>query len=42
VKAYAGYVASEEGQKEAADTAGIAPLSSEVSAQVSTAIESIK
>jgi phosphate transport system substrate-binding protein len=42
VKAYAGYVASEEGQKEGAETAGIAPLSSAVSAQVSTAIESIK
>jgi phosphate transport system substrate-binding protein len=42
VKAYAGYVASEEGQKQAADTAGIAPLSSTVSAQVSDAIASIK
>ena len=42
VKAYVGYVASEEGQAEAASTAGIAPLSSTVSAQVSTAIESIK
>ncbi len=42
VKAYVGYVASEEGQAEAESTAGIAPLSSMVSEQVSTAIESIK
>ncbi|MCJ1705592.1 MULTISPECIES: phosphate ABC transporter substrate-binding protein PstS [unclassified Rathayibacter] len=42
VKAYLGYVTSEEGQQEAATSAGAAPLSSELSTQVATAIESIK
>ena len=42
VKAYLGYVTSEEGQAEAATSAGAAPLSSELSTQVATAIESIK
>jgi len=42
VKAYVGYVASEEGQAEGAETAGIAPLSSTVSSQVSDAIASIE
>ncbi len=42
VKAYAGYVASPEGQKEAAKSAGAAPLSDELSTTVATAIASIK
>jgi phosphate transport system substrate-binding protein len=42
VKAYLGYVTSEAGQEEAATSAGAAPLSSELSTQVATAIESIK
>ncbi|SMH31792.1 phosphate ABC transporter substrate-binding protein, PhoT family [Rathayibacter oskolensis] len=42
VKAYLGYVTSDEGQAEAASSAGAAPLSSELSAQVATSIESIQ
>lgn len=42
VKAYAGYVASPEGQKIAAKSAGAAPLSSELSATVAAAIATIK
>ncbi|RIJ53105.1 phosphate ABC transporter substrate-binding protein PstS [Clavibacter lycopersici] len=42
VKAYLGYVTSPEGQQVAADKAGAAPLSDSVSAQVKTAVESIK
>ncbi|MFT2694315.1 phosphate ABC transporter substrate-binding protein PstS [Clavibacter zhangzhiyongii] len=42
VKAYLGYVTSAEGQKVAADSAGAAPLSETVSAQVKTAVDSIK
>ncbi|PPF23539.1 phosphate ABC transporter substrate-binding protein PstS [Rathayibacter rathayi] len=42
VKAYASYVASEDGQKAAAVQAGSAPLNSELASTVATAIESIK
>jgi phosphate transport system substrate-binding protein len=42
VKAYLGYVTSAEGQQVAADSAGAAPLSETVSAQVKTAVDSIK
>ncbi|MFB2582509.1 phosphate ABC transporter substrate-binding protein PstS [Herbiconiux sp. P15] len=42
VKAYVGYIASDEGQAVAADAAGIAPLSPDLSADVAAAIESIK
>lgn len=42
VKAYLGYVASEEGQQLAADEAGSAPISSDLSARVATAIEAIQ
>lgn len=42
VKAYAGYVASPQGQKEAAKSAGAAPLSSELSTAVAAAIATIK
>lgn len=42
VKAYVGYLASEEGQAEAASSAGAAPISADLSARVATAIESIK
>lgn len=42
VKAYVGYLASEEGQADAAESAGAAPISAELSARVATAIESIK
>ncbi|WP_150307965.1 phosphate ABC transporter substrate-binding protein PstS [Planctomonas psychrotolerans] len=41
-KAYLGYVASAEGQAEAAEAAGIAPLSEDLSEQVASAIESIQ
>jgi phosphate transport system substrate-binding protein len=41
-KAYIGYLASEEGQAEAAESAGAAPISAELSARVATAIETIK
>jgi phosphate transport system substrate-binding protein len=42
VKAYLSYIASEDGQQVAVDAAGAAPLSSELSEKVATAIESIK
>jgi len=42
VKAYLSYITSEEGQAVAADAAGAAPLSAELSAEVATAIEAIK
>jgi len=42
VKAYIQYVTSEEGQAEAAASAGAAPLSSDLSAKVATALEAIK
>ncbi len=42
VKAYVGYLASEEGQAEAASAAGAAPLSADLSAKVATAIATIK
>ena len=42
VKGYISYLASEEGQKEAASAAGAAPLSAELSAKVATAIATIK
>lgn len=41
VKAYAGYMASPAGQAEAAESAGAAPLSTELSAKVATVIETI-
>ncbi|WP_255447596.1 phosphate ABC transporter substrate-binding protein PstS [Schumannella sp. 10F1B-5-1] len=42
VKGYASYVASEEGQKAAAEQAGSAPLSSDLAKKVADAIASIK
>jgi phosphate transport system substrate-binding protein len=42
VKEYVSYLTSEEGQAAAAESAGAAPLSADLSAQVATAIESIK
>ena len=42
VKAYLGYVASSEGQQEAATSAGSAPLSSELATKVAAAIATIK
>ncbi|WP_374947165.1 phosphate ABC transporter substrate-binding protein PstS [Agreia sp.] len=42
VKAYVGYLASDEGQQEAATSAGAAPLSSDLASKVSDAIETIK
>ena len=42
VKAYVSYLASDEGQAEAASSAGAAPLSADLSAKVATAIEAIK
>jgi phosphate transport system substrate-binding protein len=42
VKAYAGYIASDEGQAAAAKEAGSAPLAVELAAKVRTAIDSIK
>jgi phosphate transport system substrate-binding protein len=42
VKEYISYITSEEGQTEAAKSAGAAPLSPELSANVATAIESMK
>ena len=42
VKSYLSYVTSEEGQQVAADAAGSAPISSELSDQVATAVELIK
>ncbi|MET1051504.1 MAG: phosphate ABC transporter substrate-binding protein PstS, partial [Mycetocola sp.] len=42
VKAYVSYLASDEGQKVAAESAGAAPLASDLSAKVATALEAIK
>jgi phosphate transport system substrate-binding protein len=42
VKAYAEYVASDEGQKAAADQAGSAPLTSDLASKVAEAIATIK
>jgi len=42
VKSYVTYLASEEGQAEAAESAGAAPLSADLSAKVATALASIK
>ena len=42
VKAYVSYLASEEGQTLAAEQAGSAPLSTELSEQVSAALETVK
>ena len=42
VKAYVGYITSEDGQAEAASSAGAAPLSADLSAKVATVLESIK
>lgn len=42
VKAYLGYIAGEEGQAEAASSAGAAPLSADLSAKVADAIATIK
>jgi phosphate transport system substrate-binding protein len=42
VKAWAKYVTSEEGQKAAADAAGSAPLSAELSKKAAAAVETIK
>lgn len=41
VKAYVSYITGEEGQAEAASSAGAAPLSAELSAKVQTALEAI-
>jgi len=41
-KAYVSYITSEEGQAAAADAAGAAPLSAELSAKVATAVATIK
>jgi phosphate transport system substrate-binding protein len=42
VKAYVGYIASEDGQSVAAESAGAAPLSSDLSSKVATALETVK
>ncbi|MFB2554780.1 phosphate ABC transporter substrate-binding protein PstS [Herbiconiux liangxiaofengii] len=42
VKAYIGYIASEDGQTVAAESAGAAPLSADLSSKVAAAIETIK
>jgi phosphate transport system substrate-binding protein len=42
VKEFLSYITSEEGQAEAADSAGAAPLSADLSAKVATALEAIK
>ena len=42
VKAYVQYITSDAGQSEAASSAGAAPLSTDLSAKVATALESIK
>jgi hypothetical protein len=42
VKSYLSYVTSDEGQQVAADAAGSAPISSDLSTQVAAAIELIK
>ena len=41
VKAYIGYVVSEDGQKAAQEAAGSAPLSSDMQAKLKTAVDSI-
>ena len=41
VKAFVGYIASEEGQQAAAEAAGSAPISSELRGEVDAAVESI-
>jgi phosphate transport system substrate-binding protein len=42
VKAYVGYVASDEGQQAAADAAGSAPISPELQAEVQAVVDSIQ
>lgn len=42
VKSYVSYITSEEGQAVAASSAGAAPLSAELSAEVATALENVK
>ncbi len=42
VKAYVGYVASDEGQQAAADAAGSAPISPELQAEVQAVVEAIE
>ncbi|BDZ44872.1 phosphate-binding protein PstS [Naasia aerilata] len=42
VKAYVGYITSEEGQQEAAKSAGAAPLSSELASKVADALATVK
>jgi phosphate transport system substrate-binding protein len=42
VKAYIGYITSAEGQQVAADAAGAAPLSQDLSAKVAAALEAVK
>ncbi|PZF83086.1 phosphate ABC transporter substrate-binding protein PstS [Jiangella anatolica] len=42
VKAYVGYVASDEGQQAAADAAGSAPISPELQAEIQAVVESIE
>ena len=42
VKAYVSYITSQDGQAEAAASAGAAPLSADLSARVATALEAIK
>ena len=42
VKAYIGYITSAEGQQVAADSAGAAPLSEDLSAKVAAALEAVK
>lgn len=42
VKAYIGYITSPEGQQVAADSAGAAPLSEDLSAKVAAALEAVK
>ncbi len=42
VKSYIGYISSEQGQKDAEESAGSAPLSSAMAAKVKTSVDSIK
>ncbi|MFD1714573.1 phosphate ABC transporter substrate-binding protein PstS [Amnibacterium flavum] len=42
VKAYIGYITSDEGQQEAATSAGAAPLSADLAGRVATALEAVK
>ncbi len=42
VKAYIGYIISDEGQKAAAAKAGNAPLSADMQAKLKAAVDSIK